>query len=139
MKKYKIDGFNIKNGGEIDVRFSFHDAVFLNDDLVEDDLKGKKLILKLDIEGGFTSFNTIVFNDYIVKQNAHIKDVWCLYSNFYIKDNGRYEAVFETEYFKPKKTNEIFIINAKSIDFIEEKSSYNTEKIEFPAQYKKNI
>ena len=135
MNKYKIDGFSIKNDGEICVMFSFHDAIFLNDDISEDELKGKRLVLDFDIGGSFTLFNKLVFNDYIIKKNAHIKDVWCLESRFFIKDNGRYEVTFETEYFKPKKKNETFVINSKSVEFIEDVSPNNINKIEFPAQY----
>ncbi|MBQ9532319.1 MAG: hypothetical protein IJR70_09640 [Eubacterium sp.] len=120
-RKFNIEGFQVLNTGEINVPFSFHDAIILNENLSENN--GAKLILTLDNEGSFTSFNKIIFNDYIIKHNTEIKGVWCLDSRFFIKENGRYETTLEIQAINKNTNhtniwkNSTLVINSKSIEF----------------------
>ena len=130
ISKYKVDGFHISNDGTINVHFSLHDAVILSDEIV--DTKGKRLELRLDIDGSFSAYHTIVFNDYIVKRNTRVNDVWIINAGFKILDNGRYETVIFIEYFqKNKSIDEKLIINSRSVEFL----SDECDGLIFPPQY----
>ena len=138
-RNFNIEGFQVLNTGEINVPFSFHDAIILNENLSEKN--GAKLILTLDNEGSFTSFNKIIFNDYLIKQNTEINGVWCLYSKFFIKDNGRYETTLEIQAINKNTNhtniwkNSTLIINSKSIEFVGIDSFNNNVYECFPEQY----
>ncbi len=129
-----VGNYSVKKNGEINVPFSFHDARFLIDNIPDNKLQGRKFELDIDNENSFCAFNKLVFNEYKIINNAFNDGAFCMGAEFYLKENSRYEAVFEMECFKPKSNTTIYEylkINCKSIVFM----SDECENTEFPPQF----
>ncbi len=115
-----VGDYSVMKTGKINVPFSFHDANIINENADIKEEKGELFVLKLDSEGSFCAFDSVVFHDYVIKQNRPINDAWCMYAEFYLLDNGRYKAIFNTDHnIDNQEEHESidFIIDAKSIEF----------------------